>query len=78
MIQIDANMTMYQLIGQYPELQNIFYDLGFTDITKPVMLQTVGRFMTLKQGSHLKKITLEHIDSVLIEKGFTLKEGSHE
>ena len=75
---INMNDTMYQIIQHYPELQSIFYDLGFTDMTKPGMLQTVGRFMTLKQGSQLKKIPRDTIINVLETKGFTLKEDGHE
>ena len=30
---------------------NILSDMGFTDITKPGMLNTVGRFMTLDKGA---------------------------
>ncbi|HAX03915.1 MAG: hypothetical protein A2Y45_07650 [Tenericutes bacterium GWC2_34_14] len=74
MKEILLNVSIYQLIQQYPELQDIIYRLGFTDIVKPGMLQTVGRFMTIKQGSELKKIPLETIKEVLKNHGYSIKE----
>lgn len=74
MKEIRLKDSIYQLIQTYPELQDMIYRLGFTDIIKPGMLQTVGRFMNLIQGSDLKKIPLSLIKETLIENGFTIKE----
>jgi hypothetical protein len=38
------------------------------------MLQTVGRFMTLKQGSQMKKIPLEDIIKAFKEQGYHIVE----
>ncbi len=71
---IYLNKSIYELTGEYPEMIEILESLGFTDITKPGMLKTAGRFMTLPKGAVLKRISLEEIKKTLIEKGFEIKE----
>ncbi len=71
MIRIDLNETVYTLCTKYPDLIDILGGLGFTDITKPGMLQTAGRFMTPAKGASLKHIPLEQIVSALAEHGYT-------
>jgi hypothetical protein len=68
------NRNIYQLVKNDPFIEQILYDIGFVDIIKPGMIQTVGRFMTLKQGSQLKKISLEHIKNVFHKHGYHLEE----
>ena len=71
---INLNKSIYELTGEYPELIEILASLGFTDITKPGMLKTAGRFMTLPKGAVLKKISLDEIKKILLEKGFECKD----
>jgi hypothetical protein len=78
MIDININETIYQLITNYPELKDVLYDLGFKDIVKPGMLQTMGRIMTLKKGAVMKNKSIDEIKSYLFDKGYNLKEDSHE
>lgn len=66
---------MYALCTRFPELVAIFCELGFTDITKPGMLQSAGRFMTPAKGASLKHIPLEHIRTTLAEHGFDTFDG---
>ena len=70
-IQIDLNETVYALCTKHPDLIGILSGLGFTDITKPGMLQTAGRFMTPVKGASLKHIPLEQIVQTLAEHGFS-------
>jgi len=67
---IDLNQTIYQIHEQYPEIRDIMAELGFQDITKPGMLQTAGRFMTIPKGAAMKKIDLDVIRKTLEDKGF--------
>lgn len=67
---IDLNLSVFQLCSQYPELLDIMQQLGFTDIVKPGMLQTAGRFMTIPKGATLKGIDLETVKATLREHGF--------
>ena len=70
MIRIDLNETVYTLCSKYPDLIETLSALGFTDITKPGMLQTAGRFMTPVKGASLKHIPLEHIVVTLAAHGY--------
>lgn len=71
---IDIKETIYQMVKENQEIELILFKLGFTDIVKPGMLQTVGRFMTLKQGSQMKKIPLEDIIKAFKEQGYHIVE----
>lgn len=74
MKEINLNTSIYELITKFPELKEVLFDIGFVDIIKPGMLQTVGRFMTLKKGSEAKRMDLSMIQEKLIQKGYTIKE----
>lgn len=71
---IDLNKTVFELSRDYPEMIELLDELGFHDIVKPGMLQTAGRFMTLPKGAAMKKISLELIKHVLMEKGYKILE----
>ena len=40
---IDLNRSVHDLVKEYPELQQIMYDLGFTEINKKAMLNSIGK-----------------------------------
>ncbi len=69
-IPIDLNESVYALCTRHPQLVGILRDLGFSDITKPGMLQSAGRFMTPVKGAALKRIPLERIVAALTESGY--------
>jgi hypothetical protein len=69
---IQLSKSVYELCQQYPELPQILHDLGFTDITRPGMLVSVGRFMTLVKGAAAKKIDIEVLKQQLEEQGFVV------
>lgn len=70
---LDLNQSVYTLCTQYPELTDTLLRLGFADITKPGMLQTAGRFMTLKKGAAMKGIDLNTIRARLRALGYDMK-----
>ena len=70
---IDLNKTVFELCNEDPAIRDILADSGFTDITKPGMLQTAGRFMTIPKGAKLKKIDLETIKKKFIDLGYVVK-----
>ncbi len=45
---------------------------GFSDILKPGMLQTAGRFMTISKGAVLKRLSLDQIKESLSAKGYEI------
>ena len=71
---VDFNDSLANIIKQYPELLDILYDFGFTQIKAPGMLQTAGKFMTLKMGCELRKINISDLENHLINLGYTINE----
>ena len=69
---IDLSRSVYELVQDYPELKDIMEELGFSEIKKPAMLNSVGRVMTLPRGAKMKNIPMEKIVMTLMEHGFTL------
>ena len=69
-IQIDLNESVFSLCTKHPELVTILSELGFTDITKPGMLQSAGRFMTPVKGAALKHIALDKIIEAFAAHGY--------
>ncbi len=74
MKRITLNESIYELVIRYPEIKAILFELGFEDIVKPGMIQTVGKFMNLKKGSALKKIDRSTIIGKLEAGGFEVVE----
>ena len=72
MIKISKNQNIYSIIKQHPNVCNIMVELGFTDIVKKGMLQTVGRVMTIEKGAKMKEIDLKHIEKVFKAYGFII------
>lgn len=71
--EINIDDTLSSIISEYPELLDILYDIGFTQIKVPGMIQTAGRFMTLRSGCELRKIDLSNLKELLYKNGFSLK-----
>lgn len=74
MKHISLNNSIYNLSVEYPDVVDIMVQLGFSDITRPGMLQTVGRVMTLSKGAKMKNIGLEKIREVFLAEGFEIDE----
>jgi hypothetical protein len=68
--QLKLSKSVYELCSEYPELLNLLATIGFKDITKPGMLSTMGRFMTIPKGAAAKKIDLNFIIQTLQENGY--------
>jgi len=71
---ISLQQPIATIVKQYPELIGILYQIGFTEIVKPVMLATVGKFMTLTSGASFRHIDIEVVRQALRANGFTLME----
>lgn len=69
---INLDDTVFKTCDKYPEVKEIMNELGFSDITKPGMLNTAGRFMTIRKGALLKKISLEQIAGAFEKHGFVI------
>jgi hypothetical protein len=71
---INLNQTLYEICTQYPEVVSIMQSLGFENISKPTMLQTVGRVMTIPKGCRVKDIPLDTVIETFQSHGFEIKE----
>jgi hypothetical protein len=71
---IDLTKSVYTLTQENPEFTEIMLELGFSDIIKPGMLHTAGRFMTLPKGAAMKGIPLETIKAAFTQKGYQIQD----
>lgn len=69
---LDLSRSVYDLVKEYPELQQIMYDLGFTEINKKAMLHSVGKIMTIPKGAKMKGISMLDIISTLTSRDLRL------
>ena len=72
MMEIDFSKSLYEIVSQYPEIKEIMLGIGFNEMTKPGMLQTAVRYMTIPKGAKMKKIPLETIIQAFEEAGFQI------
>ena len=70
MRKIDLTKSVYELTKEYPQLIEIMAQLGFKEITKKAMLNSVGKLTTIPKGAKMKGIPMERIVSVFRENGF--------
>jgi hypothetical protein len=69
---IDKTQNIYSIVSIHPEIKDIMSNLGFTDILKSGMLQSMGRFMTIEKGARIKGIKMSDIEEVFLANGFKL------
>lgn len=72
MKRVELSRSLYDLVKEFPEIKEIMLSLGFADITKPGMLQTAGRYMTIPKGARMKKIPMTEITAAFEAAGFEL------
>ena len=68
--KLDLHKTVYELTYEYPEVIEILKELGFENITNPVMMNTAGRVMTLPKGAIMKGLELDRVKEAFRQKGF--------
>ena len=74
MKNISINEPVASLVEKYPDLKNILKDIGFSEITNPLALSSVGKIVSIKKGAGIKNIDLDIIREKLQEVGFNLIE----
>ncbi len=70
--QISSTTPIFELVKTHPDVKNLMSTLGFVDIVKPGMLQSVGRIMTLAKGARMKNIEWDTIVAAFDDKDYTL------
>ena len=72
MKEVSLKESVYELCSTHPELVTLMREIGFVNITKPGMLQSVGKFMTIPKGCRTMQISLEDVKEHLSNNGFTI------
>ena len=70
--KLDLSKSVYDLVTEYPEVVDIMKELGFSEITNKVMLNSVGKIMTIPKGAKMKGVSMVDIVGAFIKAGFTL------
>lgn len=76
--KIDLSKSVYELVREYPELAGVMAGMGFTEITKKLVLNSVGRMTTIPKGAKMKGFDLENILKTLRENGFEVEQSRTE
>ena len=71
--KIDFKKSVYELVQESPELTGILSKLGFTEITKKAMMNSVGRVMTIPKGAKMKNISMMDVVMALMTNGFEIE-----
>jgi hypothetical protein len=71
---VDFKKTVYDLVKDNSEIGDIMQEIGFVDIVKPGMINTMGRFMTIQKGATMKGIDLEIIKQAFRSRGYEIIE----
>ena len=71
--KLDLSKSVYDLVKEYPEVIDIMKSLGFSEITNKVMLNSVGKIMTIPKGAKMKGVSMIDIVSAFMKAGFTLE-----
>ena len=67
---IDVSIPVAQVIDQHPEVLDLLVELGFKPLANPIMRNTVGRKVSLKQGAKLEGTPMEKIVRTLEANGY--------
>ena len=71
--ELDFNKTVAELVEEFPEFQQAMAEIGFKEITNPMVLNVMGRVMTVPKGVAIKGLNLEDVVRELESRGFTIK-----
>ncbi|MDD7364985.1 MAG: DUF438 domain-containing protein [Olsenella sp.] len=69
---LDLTRSVHDLAQEHPGFVQVMAGLGFTDITKPAALNTVGRVMTVPRGCSIKGVSLEDAVAAFEAAGFSV------
>ncbi|WFR56457.1 DUF1858 domain-containing protein [Anaerocolumna sp. AGMB13025] len=71
---INLKQSVYEICSTNSEAAEILSEIGFVDITKPGMLKTAGRFMTIPKGAEMKKIDMDTVRQAFLRRGYKITE----
>lgn len=71
---VDLKKSVYEICQEHPEAVAILAEVGFSEITKPGMLDTVGRVMTIPKGARMRRINLDDVKEAFERHGYQVVE----
>ncbi|AOM84007.1 DUF1858 domain-containing protein [Salisediminibacterium beveridgei] len=75
---VDLSKTVLELCEEHEAFPETMKTLGFDQITKPGMLQSMGRIMTIPKGCRAKGKDLEDVKEQLRDMGYTVSDSTKE
>ena len=69
---VSLQESVEEIVGKHPEAVPILKKLGFSSIGNPLMLSTMGKFMTLPKAGAMKKISLDDIKDAFRKNGIEI------
>ena len=67
---IDLEKSVYELVRENPEIADILAGLGFSEIHKKAVLNSVGKLMTIPKGAKFRKVVLKDITDAFNAAGY--------
>lgn len=71
---IDLTIPVAQVLDQHPEILEILVELGFKPLANPIMRNTVGRKVSIKQGASMNGLDVAKIRQTLEFNGYEVTE----
>ena len=70
---LDLSKTIYELSKEDHRIIDIMAGIGFDRITDPLMINTVGRFMTIPKGAASRGMNLDAIKAAFELEGYKIR-----
>lgn len=70
---IDLDLPVYQTLQDHPEILDLLVDLGFKPLKNPVMVNSLGKVTSLRQGASLIQLDLNDLITSLDQNGYLIK-----
>ena len=70
---IDLDASVFETCTAHPEVKDLMAGAGFSEIVKPGMLQTMGKFMTIRKGCSVRGVNLDELVRTFQAHGLAVK-----
>ena len=70
---IDLDLPVYQTLQDHPEILDLLVDLGFKPLKNPMMVNSLGKVTSLRQGASLIQLDLNDLITSLDQNGYLIK-----
>lgn len=74
---ISIDETIYSLVNNYPEIKDVLFSLGFTQLDNPVMFNSVAKVMTLRKALRVQNVSILDLRESLLKLGYIIKEEDY-